>query len=119
MSSNPPSAGPGINAKAAEIGTTFISPYAAAADKVHQARLQLRASLVPKPDQRTAVSGVMRELAITHDPLSAAQLAELLDTSVRPPVAKIRAFLRAYDGEVFRQVRRGGFVLGSHYRLGD
>ncbi len=29
----------------------------------------------------------------------------------------LRAFLRAHDTAVFRQVRRGGFLLGSHYQL--
>jgi hypothetical protein len=77
-----------------------------------QARLQLRASLVPKPEQRTPASAIVRELAISRDSLSGVQLAALLDTSVRPPVAKIRAFLRAHDGQVYRQVRHGGFVPG-------
>ena len=51
----------------------------------------------------------------TH--LSAQQLAELLAPSVRPPVADLRAFLREHNDTVFDQVRRGGFVLGTHYQL--
>jgi hypothetical protein len=84
---------------------------------VYQARVTLRASVVPKPQGRTPVSAIMRELALSSESLSAAQLAELLDPSGRPSVADIRAFLRAYDKAVFKHMRRGGFVLGSHYQL--
>ena len=77
----------------------------------------LRACVVPSPQQRTPVSAIMRELALSPESLSAQQLADLLDPSVRPSVADLRAFLRAHDATVFAQVRRGGFVLGSHYEL--
>jgi hypothetical protein len=77
----------------------------------------LRASVVPRPEQRTPVSAILRELAASTESLSAQQLADLLDPSVRRPVADLRAFLRAHDVTVFDQVRRGGFVLGSHYHL--
>jgi len=63
------------------------------------------------------VSAVLRELALSPESLSAQQLAELLPASARASVADLRAFLRKYDGTVFDQVRRGGFVLGSHYEL--
>lgn len=96
-----------------------MDEYTSAAANVHQARLQLRASMVPKPEQRTPVSAIVRELALSSESLSAAQLAELLDPTVRPPVDKLRAFLRDHQDGVFKQVRRGGFVLGTHYGLTD
>ena len=49
--------------------------------------------------------------------LSAQQLADRLDDSVRPPVARLRAYLRANDKALVFQVRRGGFVLGTYYKL--
>jgi hypothetical protein len=59
----------------------------------------------------------LRELAVSEESLSAQQLADLLDPPLRPPVAEIRAYLRANDKTLFNQVRRGGFVLGRHYQL--
>jgi hypothetical protein len=106
-----------IKSAASSIGATFMAEYTKASADVSKARLQLRASMVPKPEQRTPASAILRELALSAESLSAAQVAELLDQSVRPAVADIRAFLRANDNAVFKQVRRGGFVLGLHYRL--
>jgi hypothetical protein len=108
-----------IKTVAGKIGSAFMDEYTSAAANVHQARLQLRASMVPKPEQRTPVSAIVRELALSSESLSAAQLAELLDPTVRPPVDKLRAFLRDHQDGVFKQVRRGGFVLGTHYGLTD
>lgn len=105
-----------IKKVASSIGTHLMEEYSAAAGEVYQGRVKLRACMVPKPEQRTPVSAILRELALSPESLSAAQLAELLDPSVRPSVADIRAFLRAYDNAVFKQVSRGGFVLGSHYQ---
>jgi len=49
---------------------------------------------VPRPENRTPVSAIMRELALSPESLSAAQVAELLDPKVRRlAVADIRAFL--------------------------
>jgi hypothetical protein len=106
-----------IKKVAGSIGTHFMNEYGTAAEVVYQARVKLRASMVPKPEDRTPVSAILRELALSPESLSAAQLAELLDPSVRPSVADIRAFLRAHDNMVFQQVRRGGFVLGTQYQL--
>ena len=108
-----------IKKVASSIGTHLMDEYTEAAEIAYQARLKLRACAVPKPENRTPTSAILRELALSAESLSAAQLAELLDPSVRPSVASLRAFLRAYDNEVFNQVRRGGFVLGSHYQLRD
>jgi predicted nucleic acid-binding protein len=113
----PPERRETIKKAAASIGTYVMNEYNVAAGDVYQARLTLRASMVPKPQDRTPVSAIIRELALSSESLSAAQLAELLDPTVRPSVADIRAFLRAYDNTVFKQVRRGGFVLGVHYQL--
>jgi hypothetical protein len=79
----------------------------------------LRACVVPRPEQRSTASAILRELALAEESLSAQQLAELLDPPVRPPVADLRAWLRQHDGTVIDQVRSGGFVLGSHYQLPD
>jgi hypothetical protein len=101
----------------ASIGTHVMNEYGAVADEVYQARVQLRACMVPKPQDRTSVSAIMRELALAPESLSAAQLAPLVDLRLRPSVADLRAFLRAHDNAVFQQVRRGGFVLGAQYEL--
>jgi hypothetical protein len=70
-----------IKTVAGKIGSAFMDEYTSAAANVHQARLQLRASMVPKPEQRTPVSAIVRELALSSESLSAAQLAELLEAS--------------------------------------
>jgi hypothetical protein len=106
-----------IKEAAGSIGTHVIEQYGAAAQVVYQGRVKLRACMVPRPENRTPVSAILRELALSPASLSAAQIAELLDPKVRPSVADIRAFLRAHDNEVFQQVRRGGFVLGAQYEL--
>jgi len=106
-----------IRKVAGEIGTHLLENYGTAAAGVYQARLQLRACMVPRPGRRTPASAILRELALSPESLSAAQLAELLDPALRPSVADLRAFLRAHDKTMFEQVRWGGFVLGSHYEL--
>ena len=106
-----------VKQAAGEIGTHLLEEYGTAAGGVNRARVLLRACVVPRPEQRTPVSAILRELALSPDSLSAQQLADLLDPSVRPSVADLRSFLRSHDTTVFGQVRRGGFVLGSHYRL--
>jgi hypothetical protein len=103
---------------AVTIGGHLLNEYTAAAATVTGARVRLQASMIPQLEQRTPASAILRELALADESLSAAQLAELVDPSVRPPVADLRAFLREHDTTVFSQVRRGGFVLGRHYRLG-
>lgn len=113
----PPERRDHIKDVAGEIGTHLLDSYQAAAAGVYQARLQLRACLVPRSAQRTPAAAILRELALAPESLSAAQLAELLDPALRPSVADLRVFLRAHDSTVFNQVRRDGFVLGSHYEL--
>ena len=113
----PPERRERVRQVAGEVGTHLLEEYGTAAGRVNRARVLLRACVVPSPRQRTPVSAIMRELALSPESLSAQQLADLLDPSVRPSVAGLRAFLRAHDNMVFAQVRRGGFVLGSHYQL--
>lgn len=108
-----------IKRVASSVGNYLLDEYVEGAEIAYQGRLTLRACAVPRPERRTPVSAILRELALSEESLSAAQLAEHLDPSVRPSVNDLRAFLRAHDNQVFKQVRRGGFVLGSHYRLRD
>jgi hypothetical protein len=113
----PPERRERIKQVAGDIGTRYLQEYGATAEFAYQGRVVLRACVVPRPEQRSIASAVVRELALAEESLSAQQLAELLDPPVRPRVADLRAWLRHYDGTVFDQVRRGGFVLGSHYEL--
>lgn len=113
----PPERRERITEVAGQVSSHVLGEYQRAADAAHQARLQLRACMVPSPQHRTTTAAIIRQLALTPESLSAAQLTGLLDPSVRPPVAELRAYLREHDGTVFRQVRRGGFVLGSRYQL--
>jgi hypothetical protein len=106
-----------IKKVAASIGTHAMNQYGTVAGEVYQAQVRLRACMVPRPVGRTSAWAILRELALSPESLSAAQLAELLDPSVRLPVADIRAFLRENDNATFHQVRRGGFVLGTRYQL--
>src|SRR5260370_336872 len=69
------------------------------------------------PQHPTPVSAMLRELAMSEESLSGQQLGDLLDPSLRRPVAEIRAYLRANDKTLFAQVRGGGFLLGHHYTL--
>ena len=113
----PPERRERIRTSAGQVGTHLVNRYQVAAAGAYQARVQLRACLVPQPGDRTPASAIIRELALSPESLSAARLAELLDPDLRPPATGVRTFLREHDDTVFRQVRRGGFVLGCHYQL--
>ena len=113
----PPESRERIRSAAGQVGTHLVNRYQVAAAGAYQARVQLRACMVPRPGTRTPASAIIRELALSPGSLSAARLAELLDPDLRPPAASVRAFLRDHDSTVFRQVRRGGFVLGCRYQL--
>jgi hypothetical protein len=108
-----------IKTTAGQSPPTRCRKHGKAADGVHQARLQLRVCIVPKPEHRTPTSEILRELALSPESLPAARLADLLHPSGRHSLAEIRAFPRANDSGLFIQVRRGGFMLGSRYQLGD
>jgi hypothetical protein len=109
----------GIKEAAVKVGAALFDELEKASAEMMAARVQLRAGVVPGPAERTPTSAVLRELAMSEESLSAQQLADLLDPPQRPPVAELRAFLRANDEALFVQVRRGGFVLGRHYMLRD
>ena len=106
-----------IKKVAGRVGSVLLDEATRATAEVHLARMQLRACVVPGPHDRTPASAILRELAMSDESLSAQQLSELLDELVRPSVARLRAYLRASDKTLVYQVRRGGFVLGAHYRL--
>jgi hypothetical protein len=114
----PPERRERIKEIAGDIGTHFMNEYAGATEVIQQARLKLRANIVPKPEQRTTASAILRELAVAPESLSAQQLADKIDASLRPKVADLRAYLRGNEA-LFAQARRGGFELGRHYRLPD
>lgn len=102
---------------AGSIGSVLLEEAAKATAEIHEPRVQLHACVVPGPQNRTPEAAVMRELAISGESLSAQQLYELLDESVRPSVGRLRAFLRANDRTLVYQERQGGFVLGRRYQL--
>ncbi|HEV2374446.1 MAG TPA: hypothetical protein VGS19_20080 [Streptosporangiaceae bacterium] len=100
-----------------QIGAHLADEYEQPPDDVHRARHELGACMVPSPEQRSALSALVREMAISPTSLSAKQVAEMVTPSLRPKVADLRVFLRKYEHTVFKEVRRGGFALGSHYEL--
>jgi len=106
-----------IKKAAGDAGMFVLDQAGKAAVEVGIARGQLQACVVPGPDDRTPGSAILRELALSDQSLSAQQLVELLDESVRPSVARLRAYLRANDKTFVYEVRRGGFVLGTRYSL--
>jgi len=54
---------------------------------------------------------------MSGESMSAQQLFDTLDESVRPAVDPLRRSLHANKAAVFREVRRGGFVLGERYHV--
>jgi hypothetical protein len=106
-----------IRAAAAEAGMAVLEQITGASTEVQAARAQLRARIVAGPATRSPGSAILRELALSQDSLSAQQLADRLAAPVRPSVPRLRAYLRANDKTLVYQVRRGGFVLGTSYKL--
>lgn len=102
-----------IKAVARDLGDAVLEMSSQAAAHLQQAERLLEAYVVPPPELRSAESEVLRALATSDYSLSAQQLYEELDQEGRPSVARLRSFLRAYEGSVFDQVRRGGFVVGQ------
>lgn len=105
-----------IKDAAVKVGMHYMAKYNAATGAVFQAQVELHGCLVPRPGQRSVTSAVLRELAVAPESLSAQQITDLLDPSVRPRVTDLRAFLRGHDA-MFDQVRRGGYELGLRYQL--
>jgi hypothetical protein len=108
-----------IKEVAGKIGTAFLEEMTKAQAEVNMAQAQLRVGLVPRPDTRTAMSAVLREMALSPDSQSAQQIVDSLDEGVRPSVPDLRAYLHAYDKTMFAEVRRGAFDLGRHCSLRD
>ena len=106
-----------IRVGAVQAGKFVLGQIMEAAADAEIARAQLRARIVAGPATRSPGSAIIRELALSEDSLSAQQLAERLDDSVRPSAPRLRAYLRANDDALVYQVRRGGFVLGAFYKL--
>jgi len=114
----PPERRERITQGAAAFGKFMLDEATKASAEVAIARTQLTACVVPGPPSRAPGIAAVRALATAEESLSAQQLAEMLDESVRPPVAQLRAYLRANNKAMVYEVRRGGFVLGSQrYRL--
>lgn len=90
-----------------------MDQFEKAAAEVQMARVELHACVVPSPERRTLVSAILRELAMSDESLSAKQIADLLDQRLRPPVAEIRAYLRAKEKTLFAQVRRAASCWGT------
>lgn len=106
-----------IREGAVQAGKFVLDQITEAAAITEVARAQLRARVVAGPAARSPGSAILRELALSADSLSAQQLAERLGDSVRPTVPRLRDYLRANDNALVYQVRPGGFVLGTFYKL--
>ena len=115
----PPKRKERIKHLASETGTFVLNEYSRASSALQQAQNQLGAYVIPGPEQRSVTSAVFRKLALADESLSAQQLCDVLDDSVRPAVDPLRRFLHGNKATVFREVRRGGFVLGGRYSVGQ
>jgi hypothetical protein len=111
----PPERKAQIKNVASVVGKFLMEEHARVTSAVHQAQSQLSACVVPSPEERSILSAVFRKLALSDESLSAQELCDVLDDSVRPAVKPLRRFLHANKTTVFHEVRRGGFVLGSRY----
>jgi len=100
-----------------EILRCLLDEYTRASTAVRQAQSHLSECVVPSPEERSVMSAVFRKLALTEESMSAQQLCEVLDDSVRPAVGPLRRFLHDNKTTMFREVRRGGFVLGGRYHV--
>ncbi|MHB1891451.1 MAG: hypothetical protein ACYCUF_11300 [Acidimicrobiales bacterium] len=98
---------------ASETGRFLLNEYTRASNNLQHAQDQLGSCVVPGPEERSVTSAVLRKLAVADDSMSAQQLCEVLDDSVRPAVDPLRRFLHGNKATVFREVCRGGFVLGG------
>lgn len=92
----------------------FLEESRQAAISVQNSHDMLDTYLVPAPPRQTPTAAVFREIATACDSMSAQQLADILDVSVRPRVDSLRMFLHANKLTVFTGTRRGSFMLGKH-----
>ena len=102
---------------AVESGKFLMEQANQAMATVNNAEGQLGACLVPGPKKQTPVSSVLRHLALPDSSMSAQQLCDVLDSSVRPMVPDLRAFLHNSKPGLVREARRRSFVLGNPYRV--
>jgi hypothetical protein len=109
----PPARKAAIKTTAADAAHWFLAESMQATRSVQQSRERLAAHLVPPPECVTPTAAVLRELATAPEPMSAQQVYDALDAPVRAPVASLRQFLHANKSGVFREARRGNFLLGG------
>ncbi len=113
----PPERKDTIKRVAGDVGRFLLEEGSRAANAIDHAQERFDSYVVPAPAHRTATAAVFRELAMGSESLSAQQLSDALDVSVRPAVSALRVFLRANKTTVFREARRGSFVLGMRYSI--
>ena len=109
----PPERKDAIKRVASEVGRFLLEEASRAANEIDDVQERFDLCVVPAPAHRTAMAVVFRELAMATESLSAQQLSDALDVSVRPAVPAIRAFLHANKTTVFREVRRGSIHAGD------
>ncbi len=113
----PPARKETITKVARGVGEVLLREATAAMDAVQQAENQLSTCVVPPPAKRTPAAAVLRMLATTDDSMSAQQLYEALEPSVRLAVAPLRTWLHGNKTTVFKEAHRGSFQLGRRYAL--
>lgn len=99
------------------VGEVLLRVATEGLNAVQLAEKQLSACVVLPPAKSTAAAAVLRMLATTDGSLSAQQLCERLDPSVRPAVESLRAWLHGNKTTVFEEARRGSFQLGRRGAL--
>jgi hypothetical protein len=99
------------------VGLFLLEEAGKASAETEKAHQKLAALAVPAPEERSPEAVVLRELATASDSLSAQQLSDRLDLPPGTSVKVIREFLRAQDGKMLSQVRRGGYVVGRQCRI--
>jgi hypothetical protein len=109
----PPARKAAIKTTAADAAYWFLAESQRASRSVEQSRKRLAIHLVPPPECITPTAAVLRQLATAPESMSAQQLYDVLDVSVRAPVASLRQFLHANKPSVFHEARRGSFLLGG------
>jgi len=114
----PPARREAIKTTAADAAHWFLVESQRAARSVQQSRERLTIHLVPSPGRATPTAAVLRELATAPEPMSAQELYDTLDASVRAPVASLRRFLHANKPSVFQEAGRGSFLLGGRCVVG-
>lgn len=100
-----------------EIGRILAEEGSRAASSAYLAQELLGTYLVTAPDRQSSAAAIFRQLALSPDSMSAQQLHDSLDESVRPAIPTLRAFLHANKTTIFAEARRGSFRLGLRYSI--